>query len=313
MAITSRLTAAAIGAFLFVAFQLQLLPLFSPLFVADRLFWPIVYYGCWSLVIGLTLVILATLSSIFRRALPILAVCAFAVGLTLTHPIDSIAKNFLVATVFVACASVLSIASAPLMLLKFSASATVLSAVICLLDILFTHGFTNSLGRAAGLSINANVAAAGLFLGAASSYWVVSQRLRAPFLLITGAAIFVTLSRSTLLAAIVICTGVVADLTWSRFRSPEPHPRIRWLRLALLALGLAGWIVAALFSNDRFSVAARNSFRQIGSALPEFEQASQSIASAVQSKAPSDSAAAPASDPVGEKRKSEDLIAEMGH
>ena len=59
MAKSLQLTAAAFGSFFVIAFQLQLLPFFSPLFVDDRLFWPVIYYGVWSFVIGLTLVILA--------------------------------------------------------------------------------------------------------------------------------------------------------------------------------------------------------------------------------------------------------------
>lgn len=309
---TLRLTAATLSSLFIIAFQLQLLPFFSPLFVADRLFWPIIYYGYWSLVIGLTLVILVTERSILRRTLPVLAVCALAAGLIFTHPIDGISKNFLVAMIFVACASALAIASAPFALLRFSASVTGLSAVICLLDILFTHGFTNSVGRAAGLSINANVAAAGLLLGAASSYWTVPQRLRSPFLLIVGAAIFVTLSKSTGLAAIGICTAVGADLIWTRVRSPGPYPRIRWFRSVVLALGLVGWVVAALFSNDRFAVAATDSFRQIGGALTAFEEARQSIARAIETKAlPQSSTPAPASDDVEPKSTSSDLIRKM--
>jgi hypothetical protein len=289
MAKSLRLTAAALGSFFVIAFQLQLLSFFSPLFVDDRLFWPMIYYGVWSLVLGLTLVILATESSVRRRSLPALAVCALAACFALTHPIDNISKNFLVAMTFVSCAMVLAIASAPFALLRFSAFATALSAVICLLDILFPHGFTNSVGRAAGLSVNANVAAAGLLLGVASSYWTVPQRLRSAFLLIVGAAVFVTLSRSTLFAAILIYTGVWADLLWTRLKSPGPHPRIRWFRLAVLALGLAGWIVTALISNDRFSVAAEDSFQQIGTALKAFEEARRSIASAIESRIPSPS------------------------
>jgi hypothetical protein len=279
------LTAAALCSLFVLAFQLQLLPVFSPLFVGDRVYWPVIYYGCGSVVIGLTLVILLTQGSILRRSAPVLAVCMLAAVVTLTHPLDGVAKNFLVATIFVACATVLAMASAPFALLRLSASATVLSAMICLLDILFSHGFTNSAGRAAGLSVNANLAAGGLLLGAASSFWTVPHRLRGPFLLIVGAGIFATLSRSTLLAAIVICSGVGADLIWTRLRSPGPPARIRWFRSAVLALGLAGWIVTALFSNDRFSIAATNSFRQIGSALTALEEARQSIADAVQSRA----------------------------
>jgi hypothetical protein len=94
----------------------------------------------------------------------------------------------------------------------------------------------------------------------------------------------VTLSRSTSLAALVICTGVGADLLWTRLKSPGPHPRVRWFRLTVLGLGLVGWIVAALFSNDRFSVAAGDSFQQIGTALRAFEEARRSIAGAVETR-----------------------------
>ena len=312
------LTAATLGSVFVIAFQLQLLPFFSPLFVDDRLFWPVIYYGVWSLVTGFTLVILATQRPVLHRSLPVLVVCGFVAGLTLIHPIDSISKNFLVATIFVACATVLAIASAPLALLRFSASATVLSAVICLLDILFAHGFTNSVGRAAGLSINANVAAAELLLGAASSYWVVPQRLRSPFLLIVGAAIFVTLSKSTLLAAIVICAGLGADLIWTRVKASGPRPRIRWVSLGVLALGLAGWVVVALFSNDHFSVAATNSFQGVGSALKAFEEARDSIANAVISRNlsgeagnPSQSNTTPVNADVEKKSKSDEMMEEI--
>jgi O-Antigen ligase len=287
---------------LFVAaFQLQLLPFFSRLFVDDRLLWPIIYYGFWSLVIGLTLAILVTQRPIFSQSLPILLVCALAAGLTLIHPIDAISKNFIVAMIFVACATILSISSAPYAVLRLSASVTALSAVICLLDILFRNGFTNSIGRAAGLSINANVAAAGLLLGAASSYWAVPHRLRGPFVLIVGAAIFVTLSRSTLLAAIIISAGVAADLIWTRLKSPRSQPPIGWFRSAALALGLAGWIVVALFSNDRFSVAATGSFQQIGTARTAFDEARDSIARSMEFGGPS-----------RQSRDSDDLIREMG-
>jgi len=305
------LTAATLGSVFVIAFQLQLLPFFSPLFVDDRLFWPVIYYGVWSLVIGLTLVILAAQRPVLHRSLPVLVVCALAVGLTLIHPIDGISKNFLVATIFVACGTVLAIASAPLALLRFSASATALSAVICLLDILFAHGFTNTVGRAAGLSVNANVAAAGLLLGAASSYWAIPQRLRGSFLLIVGAAIFVTLSRSTWLAAVLICTGVGADLLWTRLKSPGPHPRIKWFRLAVLALGLAGWIVTALVSNDRFSVAAGDSYQQIGTALTAFREARRSIASAVESRIPSLSRITDSNSDAEKKSKSDDMMEEI--
>ena len=290
-------TAAALGSLFVVAFQLQMVPFFAPLFVEDRLLWPAVFYGIWAFVIGVTLVLLVLQGSVRRQSLPVLAVCASAMLLTLIHPMDGVAKNFLVALAFVACVSVLANASAPFALLRFSAAATVLSAVICLLDIPFSHGFTNTVGRAAGLSINANVAAAGLLLGAASSFWAVSPRWRGPFVLIVGAAIFVTLSRSTLLAVILICSGVAADMLWSRMRSPGPHPRVRWLDWGAVILVLAGWIVLALFANDRFSVAARSSFLQIGSTPAALAEAHEAIASSLRDQTPPPIEAVPRREP----------------
>ena len=312
MAKALQSTAATLGSLLVVAFQLQLLPYFSPLFVHNRPFWPIIYYGFWFVAIGVTLIILASQRSILRRSFPVLAVSAFAAGLTLTHPIDAISKNLVFAMIFVPCATVLGIASAPFALLRFSASVTVLSAVICLLDILFSHGFTDTLGRAAGFSVNANVAAGGMLLGAASSFWAIPHRMRGPFLLIVGAAIFVTLSKSTLLAAIVICAIAGADSVWTLMRSPGSRPRIRWFRSGVLAFGLAGWIVAALFLNDRFSLAATLAYQGIGGALTAFADARQSITSAVESRMLSQSSIpSSANDNVEPKSNSDDLIREM--
>lgn len=270
-----------------MAFQLQLVPFFAHLFVEDRSLWPIVFYGIWAFVIGVTLALLVLQGSVRRQSLPVLAVCVSAMLLALIHPIDGIAKNFFAAVTFVACIGVLAIASAPFALLRFSATATLLSAVICLLDILFSHGFTNTVGRAAGLSINANVAAAGLLLGAAGSFWTVAQRWRGPFLMIVATAIFVTLSRSTLLAGILICSGIAADLFWRRIRSPGPHSPIRWLGSGALILALAGWIGVALVSNDRFSVAARSSFFQIGAVPTAFADAREAIANSIRAQSTS--------------------------
>jgi hypothetical protein len=279
-----RVTAGALGCLFVVAFQLQLVPFFQRLFVNEKTFWPIIYYSCWTLVIVTTLLLLILQRSILMRVLPVLAVCAASAALTLVHPLELVAKNFLVGTAFFACGTVLAVASSPLALLRFSAAATVLTAVVCLLDIFFSHGFTNTVGRAAGLSINANVAAAGLFLGAASSFWAVPPRLRTSFLLIVGAAILVTLSRSTLLAALLVCGAVAADFLWARFKDTESHRPLQWASGSILTLVLASWITLALFTNDRFSVAATSSFRQIGTSVSALEEARESVAKAVQSK-----------------------------
>jgi hypothetical protein len=81
--------------------------------------------------------------------------------------------------------------------------------------------------------------------------------------------------------------------------------------LAVLALGLVGWIVAALVSNDRFSVAAGDSYQQIGTAMKAFEEARRSIASTVESRVPSPSRPTGSNSDAESKSKSDDMAEEI--
>lgn len=303
-----RITAGALGCLFIVAYQLQLLPFFSRLFVHERTIWPVIYYGCWALVILTTLSLSVMQRSLVKQCLPVLAVCLGTAALTFIHPVDQVAKNFLVGTAVIACGTVLAVASAPLALLRLAATVTVANAVICLLDIFFSHGFTNTVGRASGLSINANVAAAALFLGAASSFWTVPQRWRPAFVSIVGAGIFVTLSRSTLLAAVVVSGLVTLSLFWTGFKSGEARRPLQWVGVSVLLLALGGWIALALLVNDRFAVAATSSFRQIGTSVTALEEAREAVMRAAQAKSanPPEKAepAKPAPKPSSEAKKS---------
>ncbi len=267
-----RVVAGATCFILLVAYQLQLLPFFSWLFVEDRAVWPLLFYGFWCIAAGTSAIVLFTRTDILRWTLPILLICTICVVLALIPPLDNVAKNFIAAMVFFSCATVLSAASRPFRLLQISAAITAISAAICLIDILFAKGLTNTVGRAAGLSIGPNSAAAGLFLGAAASYWAVPTRWRGYFLMITGCALFATLSKSTLMAAIVTFgfIGITAAIE-------HPIPRQGWLRHAVLASGLIAWIGVALVSNDRFRVATSNAFSGLGSAVSAFRDARKAV------------------------------------
>ena len=105
-----------------------------------------------------------------RQSLPILFIGFLAIALTFLHPLDWVGKNLIAAMIMLICVTVLTLGSSFLLLLRFSASVTALNAAVCLLDILFADGFTNSVGRAAGLAINSNLAGAELLLGAAAAY-----------------------------------------------------------------------------------------------------------------------------------------------
>lgn len=266
--------AAALVTLAVAGFQLQLLS-FSGLL--DIWFLRSILYHCaWALAIALTALLLIVRRDAARQILPLLLACALCAGITLTHPVDEISRSFLVALLLIVCGTVLAAFSAPLALVRLSAAATALAAAVCLLDILFAQGFTEIVGRAAGLSINPNAAAAGLLLGAASSFWAVPRDWRTSFVLVVVAAILTTLSRSVILATILICIAVGIPLLRARLRSPAPRP-IRWVRTAAWCLFLAGWIGMALWSNERFPRAASRSSVQIGSAFSAFETARTSI------------------------------------
>jgi hypothetical protein len=282
-----RIAAATLSAMAIVAFQSEFLPFFQPLIASDRVFWPAIYYGYWILTVCVTLAVLVADPAVRRQSLPILIVCLLTVALTFLHPVDWVAKNLVVAMMLLICVTVLILGSTPSLLLKLSATVTALTAAICCLDILFPDGLTNTPGRASGLAINPNDAATGLFLAAAATYRVVPERLRLPFLWLVGGAIFFTLSRSTLLAAVILVLGVGALSVWQMIRNgsrPRLHRAFSGLSI-LFAVGLLTWSVAALFNNDRFAVAATDSYEGIRTAMDALEEAGRSVRTAVQAPA----------------------------
>ncbi len=279
-----RVAAATLSAMAIVAFQSEFLPFFQPLFVSDRVFWPAIYYGYWILTVCVTFAVLVADPAVRRQSFPILIVCSLMMALTFLHPFDWVAKNLVVTLMLLICITVLIAGSAPSLLLKLSATVTALTAVICCLDILFPDGLTNTPGRAAGLAINPNDAATGLFLGAAATYRAVPKRWQIPFLLLVGGAIFFTLSRSTLLAAVILVSAVGALSLWQTIRNGG-RPRLGRAfsgRTILFALGLLIWSVVSLFNNDRFAVAATNSYDGIRTAIDALEQAGSSVRTAVE-------------------------------
>jgi hypothetical protein len=281
---TIQAIAATLSAIAIIAFQSAFLPFFQPLFASDRLVWPTVYYGYWFLTLSTALIIFFRDPTVRRQSLPVVLVCALTVASAFLHPLDWVSKNLIVAMLLLTCVTVLTLGSASLFPFRLSASVTALNAVVCLLDILFADGFTNTVGRAAGLAINPNDAATGLLLGAAATYWAVPRRWQIAFLLLAVAAIFVTLSRSALLAAIIIGSGIAA-ISLVRMIRNGSRPRFdsrQFVRIGLSVFFLTIWIVTALFTNDRFEVAATDAFSGLHGALSAIEDASAPVRTAVQ-------------------------------
>jgi hypothetical protein len=243
------------------------MPFFAPLF-ADKTIWPVVHHGFWLLVIA------SSVAAFSRKILPIILFATTMTALALFYPIGTISKNLIVAAGFVVCASALACHAGPFKVLQLVAVVTAINACICLVDILFVHSLSNTLGRAAGLSINPNIAALGLLLGATASYWTLPRRWLGHFLALIGAAVFVTLSKSVLIAYLAIFGAVLA--VHIQLRKPLP----RLAGTAVFIVGLVAWIALALTVNDRFVVATSNAFHVLGGALSAFKTARASIAAA---------------------------------
>src|SRR4051794_24128201 len=77
-----RVVAATLSAIAIVGFQSSFLPFFQALFVGDRVFWPVIFYGYWILAAGVAAAILILNSTVRRQSLPILLVCILPIGLS---------------------------------------------------------------------------------------------------------------------------------------------------------------------------------------------------------------------------------------
>ncbi len=200
-----------------------------------------------------------------RRArlatLPITGVCAFSAALILTYPIGVVAKSHLVAMILCATVAVLTASAGPTRSLQFVALAVTFNAVMCLVDIVLPHGFTNTAGRAAGFAEGPNVAAAQLVLGAVVVWRAVPARVLWSFLILVVAALVATLSRSgmiiALMASIVATIGCV-------MRKPQIVP-IRWRDVAL-GIGALVWLAVAMGTNHHFSVAGDSAVETVSQA-----------------------------------------------
>ncbi|QKD05209.1 hypothetical protein EB235_30070 [Mesorhizobium loti R88b] len=269
---------AGVCAFTIVIYQSWFMPYFLPFFTGRDEFARLVFHALYGSVLIVSIAVLATRRDVRSAIFPLAIAAAIAVGPVALHPVGIVAKCYLITLFLGGAAIVFMLASTSAIVLRLSASVTALSAVICFLDLLFANGFTNTPGRAAGLAINPNVAAAGLLLGAAASYRAVALKWRASFLVLVSAALLITLSRSTLLAAFATVAVPIVVRIWQQFRSGRRlEINVRgWKRPLAVALALLGVIGIALATNAYFRVSIGESFAgvlSVGKALDEATQA----------------------------------------
>ncbi|MDX8466851.1 O-antigen ligase family protein [Mesorhizobium sp. VK23B] len=266
-------------AFTVVIYQSWFMPYFLPFFTGRDEFAWLVFHVLYGGILIVAIAVVAARRDVLSAVLPLAIAAAMAVTPVALHPVGIVAECYLITLFLCGAAIVFMLASTPATVLRISASITALSAVTCFLDLLFANGFTNTPGRAAGLAINPNVAAAGLLLGAAASYRAVSQKWRASFLVLIGAALLATLSRSTLLAAFGTVAVPVVIRIWQQFRSDRRFQidLNGWRRAVVVAFALLGAIGIALATNACFRLAMNESFAGVLSVGRALDEASEAV------------------------------------
>ncbi|MFC0576057.1 O-antigen ligase family protein [Paraburkholderia solisilvae] len=159
----------------------------------------------------------------------------------------------------------------PRRICRFAASVTALLSVLCLLDASFLDGFTNTLGRAATLLTNPNVAALSLLIGGTGTIWSLTPRWRVPFIVLVGGAVFATLSRSSMFIGALVCLSTIPLL------KPFWHQRATYLkstlRPTLITLLLTiSLLVAGFINNSAFGVATGNAFEGLRFAVQTLQE-----------------------------------------
>ena len=270
---------AGICALTIVVYQSWFMPYFLPFFTGRDEFAKLVFHALYGGVLIISIAVLVTRRDVLSAIVPLAIAAAMAVAPVALHPVGIVAECYLITLFLGGAAIVLMLASAPAIVLRLSASVTALNAIICFLDLFFANGFTNTPGRAAGLAINPNVAAAGLLLGAAASHGYAAKKWRASFLVLVGAALLVTLSRSTLVAAFATVAVPVAVRIWQRYRSGrrfqiDPGDWARALAVAFVLFGASG---VALTTNAYFRVAIGDSFAGALSVARALDEAKEAV------------------------------------
>lgn len=256
-----RAVAIALVTVAIASIQANLVP-FSGQYLSALTAARVAYYGLGLLILAAACVVFILNEHVRQAALPAVVLCTFSGLLVFMYPVDLVSKTFLIAMVLYASLAILSPCAGKTRTLQFAALAVAFNAVMCLVDIMLPVGFTNTAGRAAGLAQGPNLAASQLVLGTVVVWRAIPPRLLWSFLILVVAALVATLSRSgliiALIAALTACAGYAIK------RSP-PIDTVRWRDIGL-GVALLCWLAAAMFANQKFSVATDATYGSIGQA-----------------------------------------------
>lgn len=243
--------AGVVAAITIVLYQGWLMPFFQPFFAGRVGFARIVFYSLYGALLLVSAIVFGTRADVRRRVMPLAAVAAFGLAATALHPIGQVTRAYIIAAGMGGATIVLMQGSSSSALLRLAAAVTALNGALCFVDLPFADGFTTTVGRAAGLAINPNVAAAGILLGAAASHRAVPARLRPSFLVLTAGSLAVTLSRSAvLIAAAAASIAAGAEIWWRARSTRRPHAPVEGVgAAAFLAIGMVAWVSTATITN----------------------------------------------------------------
>lgn len=276
--------AGAVAAITIVLYQAWFMPFFQPFFAGHTEFARVVFYALYGSLLLVSTAVLVTRADIRRKVMPFAIVAAVGLAVTAVHPIGLVTRAYIIAVIMGGATVVLLLVSAPIAMLQLVAAVTALNAALCFVDLLFADGFTNTVGRGAGLAINPNVAAAGILLGAAASHRAVSRTFQLSFLMLTAGSLAVTLSRSTILAA--AGAGVLPAVVeiWQRVRKRRPL----WASpegvrpAAVLAVGIVACVSLAATTNRHFRRAVHETVVASVTVADALDEAHHSVAVVVQ-------------------------------
>ncbi|TIT44822.1 MAG: hypothetical protein E5W76_00685 [Mesorhizobium sp.] len=266
-------------AFTVVVYQAWFMPFSLPLFTGRDGYLRLVLYALYGVVLIVSLAVVVTGRDVRKAILPLAIGAAIAVVPIALHPIGIVNRSYLTTLALGGSAITLMLAFAPPIVLRLSASVTALNAIACFLDVLFTHGFTTTVGRAAGLAVNPNVAAAGLLLGGAASYRAVPKEWRPGFLVLVGGALAITLSRSTILAAVATVFLPSTVGIWQYYRAARRFriDTAAWMRALAVAVVLLLVTSVALTTNRYFRAAISQSFAGVLSVNTDLSEAGEAV------------------------------------
>ncbi len=179
-----------------------------------------------------------------------------------SSPIDSISKNYIVGIASIFTFTVISCAVGVRLVAQYAIALVCLMSIYCLLDACFLDGFTSTTGRAASIFINPNIAAISLLIGIAGSIWSVKLKWRAAVILLTSGAIYVTLSRTTMIIGLLaLLSGMI---TINRSKIKEIREGLKPAILSFIFVLIT--ITFAYANNKSFGVATKNALQGLISA-----------------------------------------------